>query len=66
VVAVHLDDLTTIGYSADMTLVGGGQTLESDAGDVAVFRGDQRHSSRNPGRVRAVGYRIVLLAGPAP
>jgi transcriptional regulator with XRE-family HTH domain len=52
--------------SGRLTLVAGGQTLELDAGDVAVFRGDQRHSYRNPGRVRAVGYSVVLLAGPAP
>jgi transcriptional regulator with XRE-family HTH domain len=50
--------------SGRLTLVTGGQTLELDAGDVAVFRGDQRHSYRNPGRGRAVGYSVVLLAGP--
>jgi hypothetical protein len=33
-------------------------------GDVVVFQGDQRHSYRNPGRVPAVGYSVVLLAGP--
>ena len=31
-------------------------------GDVVVFRGDQRHSYRNPGRSAAVGYSVVLLA----
>jgi quercetin dioxygenase-like cupin family protein len=31
-------------------------------GDVLVFRGDQRHSYRNPGRGTAVGYSVVLLA----
>jgi transcriptional regulator with XRE-family HTH domain len=31
-------------------------------GDVLVFRGDQRHSYRNPGRETAVGYSVVLLA----
>ncbi len=31
-------------------------------GDVLVFRGDQRHSYRNPGRDAAVGYSVVLLA----
>jgi transcriptional regulator with XRE-family HTH domain len=31
-------------------------------GDVLVFRGDQRHSYRNAGRERAVGYSVVLLA----
>ncbi|MGH7857330.1 MAG: helix-turn-helix domain-containing protein [Candidatus Binatia bacterium] len=32
--------------------------------DVVVFQGDQRHSYRNPGRVAAVGYSVVLLATP--
>jgi hypothetical protein len=27
-----------------------------------VFRGDQRHSYRNPGARPAVGYSVVLLA----
>ena len=31
-------------------------------GDVVVFRGDQRHSYRNPGARTAVGYSVVLLA----
>ena len=31
-------------------------------GDVLVFKGDQRHSYRNPGRETAVGYSVVLLA----
>jgi transcriptional regulator with XRE-family HTH domain len=31
-------------------------------GDVLVFKGDQRHSYRNPGRDAAVGYSVVLLA----
>src|SRR5262249_61491397 len=30
-------------------------------GDVLVFRGDQRHSYRNPGRETAVGYSVLLL-----
>ena len=32
-----------------------------EPGDVLVFRGDQRHSYRNPGRKTAVGYSVVLL-----
>jgi len=35
-------------------------TLEP--GDVVVFRGDQRHSYRNPGRSKAVAYSVVALA----
>jgi transcriptional regulator with XRE-family HTH domain len=30
-------------------------------GDVVVFRGDQRHSYRNPARPPAVGYSVVVL-----
>jgi hypothetical protein len=37
-----------------------------DPGDVVVFRGDQRHSYRNPGRGGAIGYSVVLLGGPTP
>ena len=32
------------------------------AGDVVVFRGDQRHSYHNPGRAPAIGYSVVVLA----
>jgi len=39
-----------------------GEQWRLGRGDVVVFRGDQRHSYRNPeGRV-AVGYSVVLLA----
>jgi transcriptional regulator with XRE-family HTH domain len=33
-------------------------------GDVVVFRGDQRHSYRNPTASPAVGYSVVLLLPP--
>ncbi len=33
-----------------------------DPGDVAVFRGDQRHAYHNPGRLDAVAYSVVVLA----
>jgi transcriptional regulator with XRE-family HTH domain len=52
--------------SGRLALVTGGETFELTPGDVVVFRGDQRHSYRNPGRLPAVGYSIVLLAGPTP
>ncbi len=39
-----------------------GETWQLSAGDVVAFRGDQRHTYRNPGRVRAVGYSVVALA----
>ena len=31
------------------------------AGDVVVFRGDQKHGYENPGTQPAVGYSIVVL-----
>jgi transcriptional regulator with XRE-family HTH domain len=39
-----------------------GQTFALGPGDVVVFRGDQRHSYRNPGRSRCVAYSVVALA----
>jgi transcriptional regulator with XRE-family HTH domain len=32
------------------------------AGDVVVFRGDQKHGYRNPGRERAVAYSVISFA----
>jgi len=46
-------------------LVIAGETYELEAGDVVVFRGDQRHSYVNPGPGVAVGYSMVTLA-PVP
>jgi transcriptional regulator with XRE-family HTH domain len=43
-----------------------GETFRLGPGDVVVFRGDQRHSYRNPGAETAVGYSVVTLAPPAP
>jgi quercetin dioxygenase-like cupin family protein len=51
--------------SGTLELVAGGETYRLALGDVVVFRGDQRHSYANSGRVTAVGYSIVLLA-PVP
>jgi transcriptional regulator with XRE-family HTH domain len=39
-----------------------GETFTLEAGDVVVFRGDQRHSYRNPADVPAIGYSIVVIA----
>ena len=39
-----------------------GEAWTLGAGDVVVFRGDQRHSYSNPGSRPAVGYSVVLLA----
>jgi transcriptional regulator with XRE-family HTH domain len=38
-----------------------GQTFALEAGDVVVFRGDQRHSYRNPGGEPAIGYSVVAM-----
>ncbi len=39
-----------------------GQVWRLEPGDVVVFRGDQKHGYRNPGRVRTVAYSVVALA----
>jgi transcriptional regulator with XRE-family HTH domain len=44
-----------------VVLAVGGEQWTVGPGDVLVFRGDQRHSYRNPGRKTAVGYSVVLL-----
>jgi transcriptional regulator with XRE-family HTH domain len=41
-----------------------GEVFVLGAGDVVVFRGDQRHSYRNPGADTAIGYSVVALAPP--
>jgi quercetin dioxygenase-like cupin family protein len=43
-------------------LVAAGEKWELDAGDLVVFRGDQRHSYTNMGDGPAVGYSVVTLA----
>jgi XRE family transcriptional regulator, regulator of sulfur utilization len=48
--------------SGTMDLVTSGQTFALGPGDVAVFRGDQRHSYANTGRSTVVAYSVVLLA----
>jgi len=44
-----------------ITLVAAGESWELKPGDVVVFRGDQRHSYRNTGDGRAIGYSTVLF-----
>jgi transcriptional regulator with XRE-family HTH domain len=41
-----------------------GETFALEAGDVVVFRGDQRHSYRNPGGDSAIGYSVVVMTPP--
>ena len=40
----------------------GGEVWTLSAGDVVVFRGDQRHGYRNPGGSVAVAYSVVAFA----
>lgn len=47
--------------SGELQLVASGESFEMSAGDVVVFRGDQRHSYVNRGRKPAVGYSVVML-----
>jgi transcriptional regulator with XRE-family HTH domain len=46
----------------EIMLVASGESWTLVAGDVVVFRGDQRHSYANPGDRTAVGYSVVVLA----
>lgn len=39
-----------------------GDGFRLDAGDVVVFRGDQRHGYHNPGRDEAVAYSVITFA----
>jgi transcriptional regulator with XRE-family HTH domain len=47
--------------AGQLVLVASGESFMLEAGDVVVFRGDQRHSYHNPGGRPAVGYSVVLL-----
>jgi XRE family transcriptional regulator, regulator of sulfur utilization len=48
--------------SGMILLVVSGERWTLASGDVAVFRGDQRHSYHNPGKTTAIGYSVVVLA----
>jgi quercetin dioxygenase-like cupin family protein len=48
--------------SGEIVLAAAGEEWRLSPGDVVSFRADQRHSYANPGRARAVGYSVVLLA----
>ncbi len=48
--------------SGSLELVAAGEQWMLAPGDVAVFRGDQRHSYANKGRVKAIAYSVVLIA----
>lgn len=47
--------------AGEIELVASGEAFRLRAGDVLVFRGDQRHSYFNPGRGSAVGYSVVMM-----
>ncbi|MFO0615993.1 MAG: XRE family transcriptional regulator [Polyangiaceae bacterium] len=47
--------------AGSIELVASGERYVLAAGDVVVFRGDQRHSYANLGRSTAVGYSTVVL-----
>lgn len=46
----------------EIELTVSGKRWHLRAGDVAVFRGDQPHSYKNPTAQKSVGYSVVLLA----
>jgi quercetin dioxygenase-like cupin family protein len=48
--------------SGQVELTESGRSWTLSPGDVVVFRGDQKHGYRNPGRARAVAYSVVALA----
>jgi XRE family transcriptional regulator, regulator of sulfur utilization len=50
--------------SGRIELVASGESFQLDPGDVAVFRGDQRHSYANLGSSAAVGYSVVVIVPP--
>lgn len=48
-----------------LQLTASGQTFVLEAGDVVVFRGDQRHGYQNAGDGPAVAWSVLLLAPAA-
>jgi transcriptional regulator with XRE-family HTH domain len=51
--------------SGAVELTAAGQTWRLAPGDVVVFRGDQKHGYRNPGRIAAVAYSVIAFAPTA-
>jgi len=47
--------------SGEIELIASGEAFRMRAGDVVVFRGDQRHSYANVGQRPAIGYSVVML-----
>ena len=50
--------------AGEIQLTASGVKFTLSAGDVVVFRGDQRHAYRNTGDADAVGISVVLLPPP--
>lgn len=48
--------------SGALELTAAGERWRLEPGDVVVFRGDQNHGYRNPGRGTAIAYSVVSLA----
>ena len=46
----------------EVLLTASGESWTLQEGDVVVFRGDQKHAYRNPGRKRAIAFSVVALA----
>lgn len=46
----------------EVELAAAGSKWRLKAGDVVVFRGDQKHSYRNPGHSHAVAYSVIAFA----
>jgi transcriptional regulator with XRE-family HTH domain len=46
----------------EIELTVSGTSFRLAAGDVVVFRGDQRHAYHNPGRVDAVAFSVIAFA----
>ena len=48
--------------TGEIVLIVSGERFVLKPGDVAVFRGDQKHSYHNPGQKLSIGYSVVVLA----
>lgn len=52
--------------AGELELWAGGEQVRLAPGDVVAFAGDQPHGYRNPGRVLAVGFSVVVLVWGQP
>jgi transcriptional regulator with XRE-family HTH domain len=51
--------------TGEIELSAAGQTWRLGPGDVVVFRGDQKHGYRNPGRATTIAYSVIAFAPSA-